>query len=260
VSILGSVRWWLVVALAACRALPPPPVLSPHAPAEAEREGATTVLFVVGAAGELRLFGGGAWGVALRVERQETAHTTVGVELTGGKAGRGTYASGQTFDGRLIGGRAYGRFATRPDAGFALMYGAGLSITNTGLVTGTVHGGVAMQFGVGGAPSDHAVPIGALGVALAVPVRAGRPYGDPPARWAPMFGEAPFPQERLPPGNPEVHLPRTELYLIGDIGAIVPIGDTHNRLSADVGLAAALLHKGGLFALSLGEAQRFAGK
>jgi hypothetical protein len=246
-------RLCALAVLAACKALPPPPALPPHAGTQADREGTTTAMLVVGFAGEL--LGGGGLGVAVRVEHQETERTTWGLELTGGRGDQGVYEDGSAFRHWLLAARAYGRFMPARDHDVSVSYGLGLSAMATGLITGTVHGGAAVSY-----TNDSAIPVGALGLALAVPLRTGRAFGDPPFVFA--FGPPePRPLEFnglfAPEKRSNVRFPKTELFLAFDLGLVVPLGDTGNRLSADLGFAYATRGSAVVMSASVAEAQRF---
>src|SRR5690348_10937961 len=130
----------LLVLLAACHPLPPPPVFAPHVGTQPEEQGAVTAMVVVGAVTEM--MGGDGWGIALRVERQQTDRTTIGGELTGGRGSEGEYEDGTTFKQALIGVRAYGRMSPSDVDEIAFGYGVGLSWMRTGLVTATLQGSV----------------------------------------------------------------------------------------------------------------------
>jgi hypothetical protein len=197
--------------LAACKVLPPPPVMAPHAPTAPDDRGTTTAMIIVGTAGEV--LGGGGWGVALRVEHQETERTTIGVELTGGRGDRGAWDDNTLFRHYLIAARAYGRYARIDE--IALTYGAGLSWMRTGMITGSVHGSFAASY-----PNDYFVPYASVHLALVTPLRAGDEVGSEPTA------------------------PRTSLYLGGSLGGVVPI-DAHAP-SFDLTLSNNLLGKNGV--------------
>lgn len=231
------------LALAACKVLPPPPVMAPHVPTAPEERQATTAMVVVGAAGEI--LGGGGWGVALRVEHQETERTTIGVELTGGRGDRGAWADRTSFRHYLVAVRGYGRYARIDE--IALTYGAGLSWMRTGMITGSLQGAFAVSF-----PNDYVVPLGQVGFALAAPLRKGRAFMDEPFHIAMGPPEPGLP----PPPRTEAKLPTWDAFLTFDVGLIVPIGETGNRLSLDVGMAKALRANQGLASFSLADSQR----
>lgn len=246
----------LVTVLAACHPLPPPPVLAPHAPTEPNEQGAVTAMLVVGLVEEG--LGGDGWGVALRIERQETARTTIGGELTGGRGSEGQYADGTTFRQSLIGLRAYGRTSPSHDDELAFSYGGGISWMRTGLVTATLQ----TSF-IASRPSDVLVPLAAVNFALAIPLRHGRAFGEKPMHL--NFGE-PEPMMRDPafhdgklvlPDEPTYDVPHFDFYLGLDLGLIVPIGDTGNALSLDLGAAFATRARKLLLSQSLGESQTF---
>src|SRR5438445_5463041 len=102
-----GVRFLFIACFAACHPLAPPPVMAPHAPTEPNEQGAVTAIVAIGTVDQY--FGGDGWGIALRVERQETSRTTIGGELTGGRGSEGQYADGTSFRQSLIALRAYGR-------------------------------------------------------------------------------------------------------------------------------------------------------
>ena len=209
-------------------------------------------MLVVGTAGQV--LGGDGWGVALRVEHQETERTTVGVELTGGRGDTGAYADDTLFRHYLIAVRGYGRFADIDEV--ALTYGAGLSWMRTGMITGSVQASFAASY-----PNDYLVPLGQLGIALAVPLRKGRAFkeesralnfGEPEPQ--PQRAEWPQLVTQTPP-PPKARQPSWEIFIAADLGLIVPIGDTGNRLSLDVGFASAQRAHEGLYSLSVADAQ-----
>jgi hypothetical protein len=233
----NGVRIVVVLAvLAACHPLPPPPVFAPHAGTQPEEQGAVTAMVVVGAVTEM--MGGDGWGIALRIERQQTDRTTIGGEITGGRGSDGEYEDGTTFKQALIGVRAFGRTSPREVDELAMSYGAGLSWMRTGLVTATL----STSF-IASRPSETVVPLAALSFALAIPLRHGRAYGDRPLQL--NFGEpmpvvTPDPIIRdgklvLPNEPPRHHVPKLDFYIGLDVGFIVSLGDTGNALSLDLG-------------------------
>ena len=244
--------WRALLVLAACKALPPPPALPPHAGTAPEREGATTAMIVVGIAGEP--LGGGGWGTALRIEHQTTERTTLGIELTGG---RGTDKlvddANHEFSQWLVGGRVYGRsLVTRDDRDLAVAYGLGLSYLKSGALTATLNGGFVFAYA-----NPTLVPVAGLGLALAVPLLQGSRYGDTP--FGLDFGEPmPRPQGKpfAPPEQTNLARPRTELFVAFDLGFLVPLGSTGNTISADVGAAFAPRANDLVLSLSAADAQR----
>ena len=244
----------LALVLAACHPLPPPPVFAPHAGTQPEEQGAITAMVVVGAVTEM--MGSEGWGIALRVERQETDRTTIGGELTGGRGGGGEYEDGTSFRQSLLGVRAYGRTSPSRTDEVAFSYGAGLSWMRTCLVTGTLQ----TSF-IATDPNTHLVPLAAFSVALAIPLLHGRAFGERPMNMT--FGE-PLPEMRARPHNlaealapsPRFHTPKLDLYLGLDLGLLVPLGDTGNRLSLDLGAAMALRARKLLSSVSAADTQR----
>ena len=108
----------------------------------------------------------------------------------------------------------------------------------TGLITGTLQTGF-----IASRPSDRAIPLAAVSFALAIPLRSGRAYGDRPLNM--NFGE-PMPYARPDPilrdgklvlstEPPRHHVPVLDFYIGLDLGLIVPLGDTGNALSLDLG-------------------------
>ena len=237
---------WIVLfyVCVGCRALPPPPVLAPHAPTEPDRIGDTTAMVVVGVVDQF--WGGDGWGVALRVEHQRTDRTTAGLELTGGRGSQGRYESGEIFRQSLVGLRAYGRYSPPGNDELAIGAGAGISWMRTGLVTGTLHTSFTASY-----PNGSFVPLGSIGVALAIPLRHGRAYGDVPFTLGPPDPGTPEYQQR-----PVFRTPAVDAFLTFDAGALVPIGDTGNRLSLDLGAAIALRAGQLLVSANTADAQR----
>jgi hypothetical protein len=58
---------------------------------------------------------------------------------------------------------------------------------------------------------------------------------------------------KAPP--PKAQQPSWEIFIAADLGLIVPIGDTGNRISVDVGMAKALRANQGLVSFSAADAQ-----
>jgi len=236
----NAVRFTALCVLAACHALPPPPVVAFHGDTAAAPADTTTAMLVVGVAGQV--LGGGGVGVAVRVERQQTDRTTVGLELTGGKgSGDGV---GKHWLAAL---RAYGRGTPRTRDWVALTYGLGLSVMDVGLVTFTAHAGGAVSY-----PNDYVAPFLGAGLALALPIVKGEPWGDRKIS-APCFGCS-EPHSMEPPEPPDPV--KADLYIYGDAGAAFMIGDK-NRLSIDAALVVPTQNKEGLLSLSLADGQRF---
>lgn len=230
-----------------------------HADTAAAPRGATTAMLVVGLYSQI--LGGDGVGVAVRVEHQETARTAVGLELGGGRgeASLGSSASVDRGPVRhwLIAARTYGRFTPREHDFVALTYGGGLSVMDTGLVALTLHGGGAISY-----PNRYLVPVAAAGLAASIPLRAGGPLGgEDPAPAAPPLGMAGLrPHAHGPSGPPAPasnKIPKADLFPYVDAGLVIPIGDTGNRLSLDLGLAAALQSDTVLISLSAADAHRF---
>jgi hypothetical protein len=246
------------VFVAACHALPPPPVLAPHAPTEPDEPGAVTAMVVVGTVSQF-LWGGDGWGVALRVERQETNRTTIGGELTGGRGSEGQYEDGTIFKQALVGIRAYGRTSPSSHDEVAISYGAGLSWLRTGAITATLHTSFIASY-----PNDHLVPLAALSFALAVPLRHGRAFGDKPMHL--NFGEPePMPHEPivrdgklvLPDVPGKYAVPKLDFYIGVDLGLIGPLGDTGNAVSLDLGAAVPMRQHSLLLSASAADSQSF---
>jgi hypothetical protein len=207
---------------------------------------------VIGMAGQLFL-GGDGWGVALRLEHQETDAATLGVELSGGRGDQAYFEDRSMFRHWLVGVRGYGRYAVGDDA-IALVSRAGLSLTASGLITGSLHAGAAVSY-----DNEHAIPVATGALAVAVPLRRGRAFAPPSISFGPPETvhrthnvKAVWQRE-----TPHYLVPSTELYLAFGAGVLVPVGDTGNRLSLDVSVARALRDVAGLVSLSIADAQRF---
>lgn len=245
-----------MAALAGCKALPPPPILTPHAATPAEPVGATTAMLVFGFAGEA--LGGGGVGVALRVEHQTTERTAYGVELAGGRGDEYEHEDHTTFRQHLVALRGYGRFTPRDAHAFDFTYGAGLSRITSGLVTGSLSGSVETSYA-----NAYAEPLFAVGLATVVPIAKGDVYYERPLDVS--FGEPPLPHGDFPlfgaalsAAKRTALVPHADVVLALDAGLVVPLSDTGNRLSLDLGIAYALFTDDTLLALSAAEAQRFA--
>ena len=234
-------RTWSLVVAGGCYVLPPAPFVPMHVETAADPKGSTTAMIVVGTAGPL--WGDAGFGIALRVEHQETTRTSIGLELGGGRLKRGPFYAEPAIDHWLVAVRTFGRFTPRSTDMVAATYGAGLSVMDTGLVTASVHGGGAL-----GEPNDHLVPTGNVGIALAVPIRHGVPFGNE------CESLHVHPCERTP-GTPQ-----TELYFYADLGLLAPIGDTGNRISLALGVAQALRRHVPFVALTAADSQRRAAR
>ncbi len=227
-------RLLVVGIVAGCMPIPPPPMIPSHVSTAPETRGATTVMLVFGVAGQAL---GGGFGLAVRAEHQETDHTTLGVELGGGRGDEAKRDDGSTFRHGLLAIRGYGRFSPGDHDWTALTYGAGLSIMRSGMVTGTLHGGASVAY-----VNGYAVPTLNAGLALAVPLIGGDAFGD---TWTgPNFGEV----EPEPPKRALV-VPHTRLSVYLDAGLVVPI--ERASLSLDVGAISPLNDSNGAGLLEL---------
>jgi len=224
---VGAMRTAIAIAVAAagCKPIPPPPILPAHVSTAPGPRGESTVMLVLGFAGEP--LGGGGYGLAVRAEHQETDRTTLGLELGAGYGDRGTigHAKARHY---LVAVRGYGRFS--PDLDWVdLTYSAGLSVMRTGLVTATVHAGAGIGY-----PNRYVVPTLHGGLALAVPLAHGEIYGDgmdvPSLTMEHAVASSP---------NPNLTTPTTKLYWYLDPGVVVPI-ETWTA-SVDVGIASPLV-------------------
>lgn len=217
----------VLIVVAACRPLPPAPMLARHADTTAAPDDALTATLVVGVAGEL--LGGDGLGMAVRVERQVTAGTAVGGEITGGWAKADP--DGDHPRMWLVAARGYGQAFGRERDWLAAHYGLGLARLSTGMVTATGFAGAAVSY-----PNDYVAPYLQAGLALVVPLAQGARFGI----------------TRDDRGSVVV----TEVYTYGDVGALGHLGDTGHRLSADLGLAIAWRNDGSLLALSVAGGHR----
>ena len=211
--------------------------------ASVERD-TTTAMLVIGFAGPL--LGGGGFGVAVRVERQQTGRTAIGAELT---AGRGSIEDGE--DLWLLALRGYGRTELASSRYVAVTYGAGLSLMSVGMVTVTAHGGGAVS-----APNEYVSPYLGAGLAAAIPLRRGRAFGMRPGTdpCPGCFGAPIMPTHGTEPPVPV----KSELYGYGDLGTATTFGGTANQLSLDVGFAMPIIHDvPAVIPLSLADAHDF---
>jgi hypothetical protein len=234
---------------AACRALPPAPVVPFHASTAAEAPDEVTVSVVVGLV--MQPLGGAGFGLAFRLEQQRTDRTALGGELTAGWV----EADDDTF--WMFAFRGYGQSTPRTHDWVALTYGAGFSVLTTGMVSLQLHGGGAVAY-----PNEYVVPYLSTGVAASLPIIDGAPFGhltgehrrgawraDPARRVA---GAVPFDWESR---NLEPVPLKSEFYVYGSIGTAVPLGDTGNALSLDFGVAESLRDGAPFFGLSLADTQ-----
>jgi len=231
--------------VAACKPLPPAPMVALHDSTAAAPVDTTTALVVVGLAGEV--FGGDGLGVGFRLERQVTARTALGAELV---VGRQTGDRDQDDPPRLwlVAARGYGQGTPRRHDWFAITYGAGVGWLSTGLVSLNAFAGAAVSV-----PNDYAVPYLQVGVAPVAVVRRGRPFGsgDPvPMCWAC--------EDHLRPTSDPAPAPRSDVFWVIDLGVVGVVGDTGNRVSVDLGMAGAMRAGEGLISISAADAQRLA--
>lgn len=236
--------------LAACHALPPPPVMAPHAPTEPNEQGAITAIVAIGYIEQI--MGGDGWGIALRIERQQTARTTIGGELTGGRGSEGQYEDGTTFHQSLIAVRGYSRTSPSNVNALAISYGAGLSWLRTGAITGTLQTSFIASY-----PNDHLVPLAALSVALAVPLVHGRAFGEKPMDFTMGEPEPRPPADPFTPPPSVYHVPHADLFFGLDLGLVTPFGRTGNAFSVDAGAAVPLRARDVLVSVSAADSQRF---
>lgn len=237
-------RTLVVLALAACKPLPPPPVIAFHGDTEAGVRGAVTAMVIVGVAGQI--LGGGGAGLALRLEHQQTDRTALGVELTGGSGSdddRSRYWLGAV--------RGYGR-TQLPTRYVAATYGLGLSVMDVGLVTLTLHGGGATSY-----PNQYASPLLGAGFAAALPLRRGRAWGKAAEDFDFCFScsePQPKPLHRSSSSGEPV---RADVFYYVDLGVATSFGGTANQLSLDIAAMVPLRADEGVLSLSIADAQRF---
>lgn len=217
-----------------CKVLPPPPVVPFHDTTAAAPKGETSVVVVIGLVSQA--LGGAGLGAAVRVQRQETDRTLLGAELA---VGRGDADADTIW---LFALRGYGKLTPRTHDWAALHYGAGISVLSTGMTTLTAHTAGQVSW-----INDYWEPYLGAGIALAVPVIDGRPFGN-----MPRDDEPDPPEHVLLPHQPPAPL-RTRLYLTVVPGFAVPVSDGH-LLSLDLGLAAST--GGGFYALSAADRVR----
>ena len=214
--------------LAACSAVSPPPLIPMHGGTAPHAVDETTVTVVVGVAGEL--FGGDGWGLALRGEQQVRDGTALGVQIGGGRGTEGERDEGRELRHWLVEVRGYGRVVAVAHDWGAVLASAGVTAMDTGMVATTLAVGGALSI-----PNDYAVP--ALGVfgAVSVPWRRGRGFG--------------------PHEDKYVH---TTWWLGASLGLQVPIPDTRNAPSIEIGMAVpANRGNAGQLSLSLADSHHF---
>lgn len=197
----------LAALLAACHPVSPPPLIPMHAGTAPRAVDTTTVTVVVGVAGEL--FGGEGWGVAVRAERQVGEATAAGLQLGGGRGKEGEGKDGEPLRHWLVEVRGYGRLGSVERDWLGGLASFGVTTMDTGLVATTLALGASVSY-----PNEYAVP--ALGVfgAVSVPWRRGSGFG--------------------PDGDKHTG---TTWWLGASGGLVVPLGDTANAVSADLGVA-----------------------
>ena len=195
--------------------------------------------------------GGGGVGAALRVERQQTERTSLGLEITGG------YVEADDEKLYLFAVRGFGQGTPRTHDWVALTYGAGLSVLTTGMVSVQLHGGGAVAY-----PNQYTVPYLSTGLAGSFPILDGRAFGHltghpPRGAWRVrperrLAGAVPFDFTPEPTAPTKL---KTEFYLYGSLGVDVPLGDTDNAVSLDLGVAGSLRDGAPFFGLSLADTQ-----
>lgn len=219
------------LAMLGCRAVAPPPMVPLHDGTAPGQPGETAVMLVVG--GAAQGLGGGGVGVALRLERQASTTTRLGVELGGGYGTEDNHPTDPdvaAIPRWLVSARGYGRTTPRDRDWVAATYGAGLTAMDRGLVALTLHGGGAVS-----APNRYLVPVLQLGPALSLPLLRGAPWGKAERR------------------------PRPQLWAVATAGLVVPIGATGNAPSLEAGLALGIAAEdpdGSVVSLSLADRQR----
>lgn len=219
-----------LLVVAACRPMPPAPLVPLYDDTANDRVGTTTGMLIVGMAGDL---GGGGWGTAFRVTQQVSRATALGGEVL---LGRGD--DGERRDVDLIAVRGLGQSAA-PDHGWAaLTYGVGVSWMSTGALAANAFGGGAISY-----PNDYFSPYLQVGVAPVWTVRKGDRYGETRCQGDGCATEL-------------AARPRSQLYLLIDGGLVGHLGSRGNRLGIDVGMAYG--GDDGFFALSIADSQRFA--
>lgn len=232
-------RWaGALVAVAACHPLPPPPMVALHDDTAPAPRGATAALVVVGIAGEL--LGGDGLGAALRVERQVSDRVAVGGELTGGRGD-----DGERGRLTLVAARGFAQVAPADHDWVGATVSAGVGVLSSGLVSVAGFGGVAVSY-----PNGYAAPYLQLGLAPVWVVRRGAGFGMVRSHGCLAcddHGPAPAPD------GPDA--PRSDVFWTVDVGLVGLLGDTGNRVSLDLGLAAAIRASDGVLALSLGDRQ-----
>lgn len=199
-------RVLVLVALASCSAVSPPPLVPMHGGTAPHGEDEVTITLVVGVAGEL--LGGDGVGVALRGERQLTDGGSIGVQLGGGrgKEGEAIEEHGRAPRHWLVEVRGYGKLTSPDHDWVAGLASVGLTTMDTGLIATTLAIGGAVSY-----PNRYAVPALGLFAAVSHPWRRGAGLGRDGAR------------------------PDTTWWLGGSVGLAVPIGDTGNVPSAELG-------------------------
>lgn len=220
-----------------------------HASTAAEPTDEITFSVVAGIV--MQPLGGAGFGLALRLEQQQTERTALGGELTMGWV----EADDRTF--WMFAFRGYGQSTPATHDWVALTYGAGLSVLTTGMISLQLSGGGAVAY-----PNDYVVPYLSAGLAASLPIIDGAPFGhldggtrrgalraNPRRRIA---GAIPFDWQ---PSSGESEPLKSEFYVYGSIGTAVPLGDTGNALSLDLGMAESLRDGAPFVALSLADTQ-----
>ncbi len=193
-------------------------------------------MVVVGVTGQL--LGGDGWGMAVRAERQTRDDLAVGLELTGGRGQEDNHLNGSDRSRHwLVAVRNYGRFASPAHNWIAATGGLSLSVMDTGLVSLAPHLGGAVSY-----PNQAFVPTLQLSAAVAVPLRRGQPFGEQRSADGANFGKR----------------PSLTTYWLADVEFLVPVAETNNALSLNLGAAAGYGDEEGFFVgVSAADQQRF---
>jgi hypothetical protein len=222
-----------------------------HASTAADAKGEVTVSLILGVA--MQGLGGVGLGSAIRVEQQATERTALGGELSIGWL--------EADDKRfwLFALRGYGKSTPYARDWTALTYGAGASVLTSGMVSLQLHGGGALSH-----TNESVVPYLSAGLAASLPIVDGARFGhleeDPDAQSIrerharEATGTVPYGPWR-PPQPERIYL-KSEIYVYGSIGTVVPLGDTGNALSLDFGVAKPLREESAFVGLSLADSQR----